>query len=416
LPGKKLFYKPGSIKLPSRCNIALNLYSRNTFMKRLITLLLIFFSGFANAQERTVVSKAVAIAAVRSELKTAFLSEDPAAASLWMDSLARLEDPFFVALAWDERWLLYYWTESYGNLFTEAMGLDADARAQLSWKIQPPRDSLFEWIDYSLNERRFELFDRINRAFLTEDEKVFAVLQLEYLLRLETDEKQKAAKIEAFKKRFPNSRFNRYLQSVKPMIATPVDKAFTLDILFTNGNWNDRLERYFKPGFGIDLGLGYWSKRWNVLFRGIFTGQSLDRDVIDDSYIWPKGEPSSFKSFNMELGYDAVHTTKMRLFPTVGGGFAGLTPPSPGEDEDPLPDYYDLFRYNTFYLSGALNADVKFNRRNASAETKKDDYHGVRVRFGYRRLNFDRKNSLLKGNMFFFSVGYNLFVRVSEYR
>ena len=166
-------------------------------MKHLVALLFIFHTGFVHAQERTVANKAAAIAAVRSELKTAFLTDDPAAAALWMDSLARLEDPLFVALAWDERWLLYYWTEAYGNLFAEAMGLDANARAQLSWKIQAPRDSLFEWIDYSLNERRFELFDRINRAFLTEDEKVFAVLQLEYLLRLETDEKQKSAKIEA---------------------------------------------------------------------------------------------------------------------------------------------------------------------------------------------------------------------------
>jgi hypothetical protein len=382
----------------------------------LVALASIFFTGFLYAQERTITNKAATIAVVRNELKTAFLADDPAIASLWMDSLARLEDPFFVALAWDERWLLYYWTEAYGNLFAEAMGLDADARTRLSWKIQAPRDSLFEWIDYSLNERRFELFDRINRAFLTEDEKVFAVLQLEYLLRLETDEKQKAVKIESFKKRFPNSRFNRYLESIKPRIAEPVDKAFSLDVLFTNGTWTGNLERYFKPGYGIDVGLGYWSKRWNVLLRGIFTGQSLDRDIVDDSYVWPKGESSSFKSFNMEVGYDVLHKTKIRVFPSVGGGFAGLHPPSPDEDEDPLPDYYDLFRYNTFYLSGALNADIKFNRRNASAETKKDDYQGVRVRLGYRRLNFDRKNPLLKGNTFFFSIGYNLFVRASEYR
>ena len=124
------------------------------------------------------------IASTRQELLGAFLNDDPAGAALWRDSLMRLEDSTHTALVWDERWLLYYWEESYGNLFDEAIRLDVAERQRLATKKSPPRDSLFDWLDRTLYESRFQVYEKIGRGFLSEEEKQFALLELDYLLRL----------------------------------------------------------------------------------------------------------------------------------------------------------------------------------------------------------------------------------------
>ena len=83
----------------------------------------------------------------RLALRSSFLQADPAGVGLWVDSLNRLENDTYVGANWDERWLLYYWTENYGALLTEARHFGASERNTLAWKVPPPADSLFEIID-----------------------------------------------------------------------------------------------------------------------------------------------------------------------------------------------------------------------------------------------------------------------------
>jgi hypothetical protein len=85
-------------------------------------------------------------------------ADDPAAAGLWIDSLSKLENRYYTGLSWDERWLLYYWTENYGALLSEAAQLGAAERYALSEKVQPPADSLFEITDSLMYARRYESF------------------------------------------------------------------------------------------------------------------------------------------------------------------------------------------------------------------------------------------------------------------
>lgn len=145
-------------------------------MKNLYTFCFFFLliHALSGQSTRRAIPKAEQIAAARQALKTSFLDNDPAAATLWMDSLARLEDDVFTGLVWDERWLLYYWLETYGNLTDEAANFDASERERSTWKIQPPRDSLFETIDAALYDKRYDLFTQISRSFLNEEERAFA--------------------------------------------------------------------------------------------------------------------------------------------------------------------------------------------------------------------------------------------------
>lgn len=352
------------------------------------------------------------INSARLEVRKSFLNEDPAGAGLWLDSLARLEDDTYVGVNWDERWLLYYWVENYGALLSEASQFGADERAVQAWKVPPPADSLFEVIDVSVYERRFDFFQNIRHAFLSEEEKAFATLLLEYLLRLNQNEEDWAERLEAFQGKYPASRFNYFIASVKPAILKPANKGFGLSFNFASGSWSAELERSLQPLYAFQFDLYYWVDRWNLSFNGLFGGPRLARNVTDGFEIWPKKDPTTFSHFGLELGFDIINNAKVRLFPAVGGAVAVLKPPTPDEDSDEeIPEYYDNFNFFEGHLTASLTADAKlFGKDYKSWEVPKGSYHGIRLRVGYNWLNFKNQNKMLGGNLFYFAVGYNLFV------
>lgn len=355
------------------------------------------------------------ISASRSELLAAFLMDDPAGAGLWMDSLARLEDETFAGLIWDERWLLYFWTESYGTLLEEVSQFDDTQRAIQSWKTQPQQDSLFEWIDFTLHEKRFEIYNSIRNAFLSEEEKAFTSLLLEYLLRLNTNEEEWAERLQSFENHYPSSRFLGFVRSVKPVILKPTNKAIGLSAGLLIGNWDGKIERTINTPFMLNLDAFYWVNRWNFLFDFSVGGPKLTRDLVENEEIWPEDDPTNFILLGLNLGYDIVNKPKIRIYPSVGGGLGLLNPPTPEEDEEPLPDYYDNFRFSSFYLNAALTADIKlFQKDYREWNAPRGSYHGIRLKFGWNGLNFGKQNPSLQGEMFYFAVNYNIFAYLTS--
>lgn len=356
------------------------------------------------------------IASARDELLASFLADDPAGALLWRDSLMRLEDSSHAALVWDERWLLYYWEEAYGSLFDEVVRFDEVERQRLAGKLPPPADSLFIWLDNVLYERRFELYEKISRGFLTEEEKQFALLELDYLLRLNQSEQASGEwnkRLDAFLKVHPESRFRSYINANlyttgQAAGSRPIktDRGLNIDLLFTSGRWRDQLERTLKTPYGFDVGLAYWVKRWNFGVRCMFDWQKLSKAVIHNGFEWPESDPTVFIAPSLDLGFSVVKNDKLTVFPSVGAGLSILKPPAVDEETDnPPPDYYSEFSFVKGLLSAALTADVKLMTFD---EQEENISLGVRIRFGYNRLYFGGANPALRGDMFFFSVGVNL--------
>ncbi|MBL7809942.1 MAG: hypothetical protein JNN28_19120 [Saprospiraceae bacterium] len=360
-------------------------------------------------------SRANKIINSRKELLSSFLLEDPAGAGLWMDSLSRLEDHLYAGLIWDERWLLYYWTESYGTLLAEVSTFNEQQRAIQSWKIQPPKDSLFEWIDITLNERKYDLFGSIRNAFLNEEEKAFTTLLLEYLLRLNHEEEEWAARLEAFETRYPSSSYNSFIRSIKPFIQKPSKHALGISGGFQAGNWTDQLERNIGAPYAMQFDLYYWSRRWTYLFDVSFSGPFIRRDIPVKNVIWPEEDPTSFSTFGLQIGYDVINRPKIRVYPSIGGGFGVLKPTEPEEDEDPLPEYYDYFKFREFHIAAALTTDIKlFTQNNTDWNSPKGSYHGIRLKLGWNKLNFGKKNEYLRGELLYLSVHYNLFAIIPQ--
>lgn len=357
------------------------------------------------------------IAIARRELLASFLADDPAAAGLWRDSLMQLESNDHAALVWDERWMLYLWEESYGNLFDEAVRFDETERQRLATKQPPPKDSLFEWLDNVLYERRFDLYESIGRGFLSEEEKQFAFIEMDYLLRLNQQEQASGEwnkRLDAFLKLHPDSRFKPYIKANLYTQASDIghvqirkDRGFGLDVLFASGRWRDELERTAGSPYGFDLGLFYWQKRWNFGIRCLFAFQKLSRAVFENGNEWPKNDPTVFIAPMLEVGFNIVNNQKLKVIPSVGAGISILKPPSPDEEEDdPPPDYYSDFFFSKGFLSAALTADVKLKQ--FELEEEDVSYIGVRLRLGYNRLYLGNDNPALQGNMFFFAIGVNL--------
>jgi len=360
-------------------------------------------------------SAAEKISTSRRELLASFLMNDPAEAGLWMDSLARLENEQYAGLIWDERWMLYFWTESYGTLLEEVSRFDAQQREVQIWKIQPPKDSLFYWADNYLHEQRFDIFSSIRSAFLTEEEKAFTTLLIEYLLRLNSNEEEWADRLQAFESHYPSSLFLAFVRSIKPTILKPSNKAFGISGGLLVGTWNGEIERTLSTPYAFDFELYYWTKRWSFIFDGLLGGQSIRRDLIVGDDVWPKDDPTSFFTLGLNVGYDIVNAPKLRIFPSIGGGVGFLRPPTPGEDEEPLPEYYESFNFREFHLRAAVTTDIKlFTKNYRDWNLPKGSYHGIRLKFGWNGLNFGKQNPDLMGQMFFFAVNYNFFAYLAK--
>jgi hypothetical protein len=347
----------------------------------------------------------------RLELKNAFQTNDPASTGLWLDSLTRLNNEVYVTINWDERWLLYYWSENFGAVLSEAAEFGAHERTLEAYKVPAPNDSLFEIIDAAVLEKRFDIFQSIRHAFLNDEEKAFATLLLEYLLRLNNNEEDWADRLDNFMDKFPSSKYNYFINSVKPSILKPANKAFGFSGSFLSGTWSGELDRSVKPLFAGQIDAYYWVARWNVLGSFVFGGPRIARDISDGIEIWPKNDPTTFINFSLELGYDIINNQKVRIFPAIGGAIASLKPPSPDEEsEEEPPPYYDNFTFFEGHLTTSLTADAKlFSKNYKNWDTPKGSYHGIRLKVAYNWLNFKGQNQQLAGNLFYVSVGYNFF-------
>lgn len=369
-------------------------------------------------------SKMAAIVQTRHLLIESLLVNEPVESVILMDSLYRLEDSIHAAIDWDERWLLYYWMGNYGNLLGEIADFDSIRTLQRQRTVPPPSDSLFATIDGLVFPLRFDLFQEIHQAFLTESEKAMATMTLEYLLQLDKTEANWGLKPANFRVVYPNSRFENFavfLQEVTAYTMSPVpvfpasykrsgkpNWAMQFDGGLYGGYWRGELDRSLDPSYGLDLGVTYWRNRHNIVWRISFGGQKLQRDLYEGTEVWPREAQSNLTITGFEYGFDLLNNNRLKLMPSVGYNVSFLHPPVPDEEDTSTPIYSDDFRYAEFHPSFSLTLDLK-NQKTGAEKIKTSHFHGFRLRGGLRWMNYGKDNEYLDGYMFFFSLGYGIF-------
>ncbi len=351
----------------------------------------------------------IRITAARQELRSAFLANEPAAASLWMDSLNRLENTTYQGLVWDERWLLYYWEEAYGNMFDEVVRFGTD-QAWQQYKIKPAADSLFELLDQTLYPQRFDLYNRIQQGFLNQEEKAFAVLQLDYLLRLNADEKDWVGRLDAFLQRFPESRFADYIRSIQPETPGVSDRGFGFSLSLVKDDWTGQLDRTLKTMYAGEFNFYIWRKGWQYEINSAPGEATLDRQFRHNGFDWLKGDVAYYRTTGLLLGRDVLDNHRLRVTPAAGVYFSSLSPAPPETGEN--PEYYSEFYFSDLHFATSLTADLKIFRSKARLMgIEQGSFHGLRLRAGYHWLRLGRKNAALDGNLFYFALGYHFFVQ-----
>lgn len=356
-------------------------------------------------------SRSEKIADTRWDLQYNFEQNDVSGVAFWLDSLTHLSNEEYTAIAWDERWLLYLWMGAYGNLLEEVAEMNRNTLALEAEKIQAPEDSLFEIIDRTLYDNRFELFQRVKDGFLTEEERLATFLLIEYLLRLQVDKKDAYnSAVEAFIKRYPGSRYNPFLRTTLYFVYKPdLQQGFSLDLSFTYGAWRGALERHLAPFYGLEFGMAYWRKRVNYGLRFGIGGTKLRRDIEQNGFFWLKDESATVWYLDLDAGYDIINNQKLRVYPAITGGISRCAAEQPSEDND-VPDYYQNFRFFSASWGAALHFDVKFKlTKPEPGETGSYSYNAVRLKVGWRRSYWGRDNNKLAGDMLYLSVGFSPF-------
>ncbi len=357
------------------------------------------------------VSLPMRIAAARQELRTSFMANAPATAALWMDSLARLENgTAYTGLVWDERWLLYFWEEAYGNMFDEVARFDAAERERQGYKIPPRADSLYETLDQVLLEQRFEMYNRLKQGFLNEEEKAFCTLQLDYLLRLNQDKKDWTARLDAFLRRYPESRFADYVRSIRPEMVAPGQRGFGFSLAYANGDWRGSLDHSLSTLNALEVEIYIWRRGWHFGLNSLSGNPNLGRRVEQNGFPWLQGDGTYCRNVGLEVGRELFNNDRLRITPSVGAYLSTLSPAPPLVGEN--PDYYSEFYFYDGHFAAAMTADLKlFQRDLHRIGLGKGSFHGLRLRAGYHWLRMGRQNGAFSGNLFSFAVGYHFFLQ-----
>lgn len=384
--------------------------------------LILFFSVFARSLSAQTVdslmrqlqewpgSQTDKIATARGYLRDAFAADDIGLVNAWLGFLQyELDSDMEAATLFDERWLLYYWTENFAALLAEVADFDSLFKRKIIFQMPPPEDDLFRIVDQTSFDRRYELFAALQRGFLSEEEKALAALLLDHLLRTDATESGKQeqdAKASAFLKKYPDSRFKNYVWTHIYDGHAPAKYGFVGDLMFTYGRHDGAMGINFKPFWGIGGSLGFWQNRISGNLRVQVGGQEVRREFADGDYIVSPDSSATVVDVGLDAGFDLVDARRLRITPLVGLGVSFLRVGS----TSPIPEIESTsLNFSTLHWLACLQIDRKL--RHAPASSGRIGWTAVRFRAGYKHLNFANDMPDLGGSQIFVSLGISFFGR-----
>jgi hypothetical protein len=347
-------------------------------------------------------TKPTRITQARAQLQSAFEQEDWGLVNAWLGFMEeKLDDEEYAPTLSDERWLLYFWTGNYSQLFTEVSNYPTAIFEKIQYQEAPNPDDLFALVDKQSYERRYELVKKMQSGFLSIDEKAFGSLLLDYLLRTDEDEKIKAEKnqkITNFLQKYPKSRFRRYAEEYMFDGEIAKKQAWGFDLMLNYGRNTYLLGANFKPNYAFNTAITYGWKKVNFGFRAHFGTQKLRREFSDGLLYFVPDSSASIIDLGLELGFDVLNNKDFRLTPFGGIGFHRLGMTSYNQAED-----FGQSEFTSPSWTAGMNFDFKKKDKKDLNFSKKSPYYGLKFRVGYRGLF--HKNEALQGNQVFAGIG-----------
>ncbi len=162
---------------------------RKTDMRPIFLMFLILITQAGSAQKNDgrpapAHSKSLDISRSRNLLLDKFLEKDQLSVMLELDRILMLEDNDYIALYPVEYWLLSYWLKDYEVILASCKGLRLDSltKDKQTIRIPPSQDYLGPKLVEKLSASKELLVKEIAASTLSEEEKLFLRLNLDYLL------------------------------------------------------------------------------------------------------------------------------------------------------------------------------------------------------------------------------------------
>jgi hypothetical protein len=267
----------------------------------------------------------------RRALLDKFLEKDRIGIILEMDRLMMLDDKDYLTLYPLEFWLLSYWLQDYKPILSSVKERDTDSLYNSGTiKIPPQRDYLTVKLLEKSKEERDEILSRLKEAELSEEEKHFLSMHLDYLLLDNVDRGIDQEKLNqlagAFLNDYPGSEFADFTKKfIRVKYAVSEDgyilSFFSGKFLFT-GNLTDYYKRPTLAGLSFEGFKNSWVYQLNLTLG--FCKTKKDMPVKND--IWPRGSKALGGNVDLAIGRQIVNNKVFIVTPLAGIGIFGLDP------------------------------------------------------------------------------------------
>jgi hypothetical protein len=262
------------------------------------------------------------------------------------DTLAVIQEDFeqthpqFKLVSSSERLLLYFWSESYTDIFRF---LQQEEENTLPFYGD---EALWNVLLYKTSENIADVQQWIDQANRRDDE-------IQFLHRLLTDltkEDEYAVTLQAtdntvatYKKAFSTPK------TTEPSSAHHFWYGYSLEAgpSFVSGN----IANYFQPKAYGSLNILVMPYRWDFAFMIQFAATQLKQEILlkDNVNYWTKGSTAAFFNLGLTLGYAVIDTKWFRMAPYAGLMLNSISPTTVAMENDEVLEDVSMSSFTACY-------------------------------------------------------------------
>ncbi len=351
----------------------------------------------------------------RSMLLDAFMDDNSAKVEdVFLYLVNDVEDTEYIAFYYAEKVTLACWLGMYDMAVREIACFYNDSTTYPT-AIKPPADQLWPKLYEKAQLYREALFQRIESASLSAEDKAVLTLTMESILTsresvFSQEQEDINKKCNEFLTSYPQSVYGRYVREKLRFQVKPADWGFGMGINAGysghTGALADMVSGYATIGFEMEVTY----KRFMFGFTGNYgMGADLRGSVqgSNTNEVW-SGSASTFNG-GLYLGFKSVDARKWALTPFVGVGGCLVEPLEPFQKQHP--------EFENFDLCGDVSCMFGFNLEGKLSMSKRlphllYSYYPVRLRAAYL-LNCDSK-AFMPGDLFTITLGIGMYIRNSK--
>lgn len=285
-----------------------------------------------------VYTKSDEISKSRRVLLDKFLEKNRIGIILEMDRLMMLDDKDYLTLYPLEFWLLSYWLQDYKPILSSVKENNTDSlHTDGTIKIPPQRDYLTVKLLEKSKEERNEILSRLKAAELSEEEKRFLSMHLDYLLEDHTSRGSDQEKLnqlaDNFLNDYPGSEYAGFTKKFIRIKYTVSDDGYVLSFFSGKFLFTGNLTDYYKQPTLLGLSFEGFKNRWVYQLNLTFGFCKTKKDMPGKNEVWPQGSKALGGNVDLAVGRQIVNNKIFTITPLAGLGIFGLDPNTNKEPE-----------------------------------------------------------------------------------